>query len=80
MSVVGRGVPSGGEYPPPSLDIPTPWIYPPQDIPIPGYTYANLDIPNPPPGRDLGPGIPIHHLNRHTPVKILPSRNFVGGW
>ena len=35
MSVVGRGVPSGGEYPPPSLDISTPWIYPPPGHPHP---------------------------------------------
>ena len=66
-------------YPPPGRD-----LLP--DIPIPEGTlyqgYQPLEETwnqiYSPPGRDLVPEIPTPPVNRHTPVKILPSRKFVG--
>ena len=60
------------------------WVYPtPQVYPPPGYTL----LPNTGPGsripypqeRTWYQGYPIPLVDRQTPVKTLPSRNFVGG-
>ena len=63
---------------------PTPRHTHPMNIPLghihspPGHIPRHpLDISIPsPPGRDLGLGIPISLVNRHTPEKILPSRKY----
>ena len=79
-------IPIPQTYPPPGHTQPhpqtyaphehTPWTYPLTSriypTPSPGHIH-------PPAGRDLGPGIPIPLVNRHTPEKILPSRNYCCG-
>ena len=72
------------------LDIPspTPRHTHPMNLPL-GHTHStpghippqplDISIPSPPLGRDLGLGIPIPLMTRHTPEKLLPSRNYCCG-
>ena len=52
--------------------------YTPDTLP-PGFP-TSAQMPYPPlPPRDIRPEICYPHVNRQTPVKTLPCRNFVGG-
>ena len=71
LPTISCGIPclEGGGTPPTypcTLDIPSP---------LKGTWYQRY----PPPGKDMELEIPTPPVNRQTPVKTLPSRNFVCG-